>query len=108
MMPELDITSIVITVITMLGGTGAWAYYAKRLELNKKLEESELAEKNLYRDDLRERVAILEDRLENERRENDDLHSQIIELKTRMMEYTVRLEYLEKENLRLRAKAGEA
>ena len=107
-MPPLDITSIIITLLTVLGGTGAWNFYQKRLELNKQTEDKLLDDKNLYRDDLRERVAILEDRLENERRQNDDLHLQIAELKSKMVEYIVRLEYLEKENLRLRTKAGEA
>lgn len=107
-MPQLDLTSIIVTALTMLGGTGAWNYYSKKLELKNKSAEAEIQEKNLYRDDLRERVAILEDRLENERRENDALHIELGELKSKMMEYIVRLEYLEKENLRLRAKAGEA
>lgn len=107
-MPQLDLTSIIITGLTLLGGQGAWNYYQRKLELKTTAQQLDKDEKNLYRDDLRERVAILEDRLENERRENDDLHIQLSELKSKMMEYIVRLEYLEKENLRLRAKAGEA
>jgi len=106
-MPGLDLTSIIVTGLTLLGGQGAWNYYQRRLELRIAYESKDKDDKNLFRDDLRERVAILEDRLENERRQNDDLHLQIAELKSKMMEYIVRLEYLEKENLRLRTKAGE-
>jgi hypothetical protein len=106
-MPGLDLTSIIVTGLTLLGGQGAWNYYQRRLEFRIANERKDKDDKNLFRDDLRERVAILEDRLENERRQNDDLHLQIAELKSKMMEYIVRLEYLEKENLRLRTKAGE-
>lgn len=107
-MSEVDITTIIVTALTVLGGTGAWNYYQKKLELRNAANQLSIQDKNLYRDDLRERVAILEDRLEGERRHNDDLQLEIAELKSKMMEYIVRLEYLEKENLRLRAKAGEA
>ena len=58
----------------------------------------------MYRDDLRERVAVLESKLEQEREEKEKTTRELTEVMTKLTEYKVRLEFLEKENERLKFK----
>jgi len=103
----IDLTTLIVTVVGILGSAGAWQFYAKRMELKAKEKVEDKGEQNLYRDDLRERVAKLEQMLTTERETSNSYRIEITELKTTMAEYKVRLEFLEKENLRLKGKAGE-
>ena len=107
-METIDFNTLGITLVTILGSAGAWQYYTKKAELKAKAKTEEKTEHTLYRDDLRERVVALETRLEQERDVNSKLQVEIGELKTKLTEYKVRLEYLEQEKLRLSVKAGEA
>ena len=68
-MEQSDIITLLIAVIGTLGGAGAWQYYQKKLEIRTNQEEKQRGEQHVYRDDLRERVAILESKLEDERHE---------------------------------------
>jgi hypothetical protein len=97
-------TTIIVTVVTVLGSTGAWTYYQNKLKLNYDTKKEDKSEKNLYRDDLRERVAILETKLDEERIAKQQTTEEVIELRTKLTEYKVRLEFLEKENERLKFK----
>jgi hypothetical protein len=97
-------TTIIITVVTVLGSTGAWTYYQNRLKLKYQSAKEDKSDQNLYRDDLRERVAVLEERLEQERTAKETTTKEVIELRTKLTEYKVRLEFLEKENERLKFK----
>ena len=106
-MEDINLTTIIVTMVTLLGSAGAWQFYAKRMELRAKEKTADKGEQNLYRDDLRDRVAKLEQMLTTERDTNVNCRQEITELKTQMAEYKVRLEFLEKENLRLKGKAGE-
>lgn len=106
-MEGLDLNTIGITLMTVLGSAGAWKFWQRRLEAQITKEQQELKDKTLFRDDLRERVAVLESKLEEERQNAMLVSQKIIELKELVTEYKVRLEFLEKENQRLRAKAGE-
>jgi predicted nuclease with TOPRIM domain len=58
----------------------------------------------LYRDDLRERVAVLEEKLEQERAQKEKTSKELSDVLTKLTEYKVRLEFLEKENERLKYK----
>lgn len=99
-----DYTTIVITAVTVLGSTGAWTYYQNRLKLKYDSKKEDKSDQNLFRDDLRERVAVLESRLEQERTAKEKTTEEVIELRTKLTEYKVRLEFLEKENERLKFK----
>jgi hypothetical protein len=99
-----DYTTIVITAVTVLGSTGAWTYYQNRLKLKYDSKKEDKSDQNLFRDDLRERVAVLESRLEQERSAKEKTTEEVIELRTKLTEYKVRLEFLEKENERLKFK----
>jgi hypothetical protein len=97
-------TTIIVTVATVLGSTGAWTYYQNKLKIKYDAKREDKSDQNLYRDDLRERVAILEAKLDVERLEKQKTTEEVIELRTKLTEYKVRLEFLEKENERLKFK----
>ena len=96
--------TVIITIVSVLGSAGAWQFYQNRMKLKYQAEKEDKTDQNLYRDDLRERVAVLESRLEEERDEKDKRQDEITKLQTTLAEYKVRLEFLEKENERLRYK----
>jgi hypothetical protein len=91
-----------ITIITVLGSAGAWQFYQNRLKLKHQERQDDRGEQTLFRDDLRERVAILEQKLEESYAEKEKVSVRLAEVMTELAEYKVRLEFLEKENDRLR------
>jgi hypothetical protein len=97
-------TTIIVTAVTVLGSTGAWTYYQNKLKLKYESKKEDKSDQNLYRDDLRERVTILETKLDEERTAKQKTTEEVIELRTKLTEYKVRLEFLEKENERLKFK----
>ena len=99
-----EYTTIIITVVTVLGSTGAWTYYQNRLKLKYQSQKEDKSDQNLYRDDLRERVAVLEEKLEQERSQKEKTSQELVKVMTQLTEYKVRLEFLEKENERLKSK----
>lgn len=99
-----EYTTIIITVVTVLGSTGAWTYYQNRLKLKYQSQKEDKSDQNLYRDDLRERVAVLEEKLEQERSQKEKTTQELTKVMTQLTEYKVRLEFLEKENERLKYK----
>jgi flagellar motility protein MotE (MotC chaperone) len=99
---DSGILQTLITVITVLGSAGAWQFYQNRLKLKHEEKKDDRSEQTLFRDDLRERVAILEEKLEQAYREKDEVSERLAIVMTELAEYKVRLEFLEKENDRLR------
>lgn len=97
-------TTIIITIVTVLGSAGAWQFYQNRMKLKYQSEKDNKTDQNLYRDDLRERVAVLEEKLEQERNQKEKTASELAQVMTQLTEYKVRLEFLEKENERLKYK----
>lgn len=96
--------TILITVVSVLGSAGAWQFYQNRLKLKFEAEKSDKQDQNLFRDDLRERVAVLESRLDDANGERERRLNEVLTLQTTLTEYKVRLEFLEKENERLKAR----
>ena len=94
--------NIVITAVTVLGSAGAWQFYQNKLKLKHQEKQEDRSEQTLFRDDLRERVAVLEERLEQAYKEKADVSEKLINVTTQLAEYKVRLEFLEKENERLK------
>lgn len=97
-------TTIIITIVTVLGSAGAWQFYQNRMKLKYQAQKEDKTDQNLYRDDLRERVAVLEEKLEQERNQKEKTASELAQVMTQLTEYKVRLEFLEKENERLKFK----
>ena len=102
-MKDLDnVSTIVVTLITVLFSAGAWAFYEKKMKLSAEQEAMKNKEQNLYRDDLRERVRKLENLLEESSVEKDLMRQQILELSNEVSELRVKIQFLEKENDRLK------
>jgi predicted nuclease with TOPRIM domain len=100
----MDLTNILITLATVLTSAGAWQFYQNRLKMKIDKEQVDKKDQNLYRDDLRERVIVLETKLETTIKEKEGLLKEMGDLSTKVTEYKIRLEFLEKENERLKSK----
>ena len=96
--------TILITVVSVLGSAGAWQFYQNKMKLKFQAAKEDKSDQNMYRDDLRERVAVLESKLEQEREEKEKTTRELTDVMTKLTEYKVRLEFLEKENERLKFK----
>ena len=89
-----NLYSVLITAITVLGGTGAWRYYEKRA-LNKERDEE------FIRHDCKDRISKLEGLLEAAGKEKDELRMMVLELTKEVAALSVKVEYLTKENDKL-------
>lgn len=100
-MEQSDIITLLIAVIGTLGGAGAWQYYQKKLEIRTNLEEKQRGEQHIYRDDLRERVAVLESKLEDERKGRDELMEKFTKLTEETAALRVEVQFLREERDKL-------
>jgi len=89
-----NIYSVLITAITVLGGTGAWRYYEKRA-INKERDDE------FIRHDCKDRISKLEGLLEAACKEKDELRMMILSLTKEVAALSVKVEYLTKENDKL-------
>lgn len=99
---DTALAQTIITIVTVLTSAGAWQFYQNRLKIKHKEKLEDRSEHTLFRDDLRERVAILEERLEEAYSNKRKTEQKLTEVLTKLAEYKVRLEFLEKENERLK------
>ncbi len=93
-----NIYSVLITAITVLGGTGAWRYYEKRA-LNKERDDE------FIRHDCKDRISKLEALLEASSNEKDDLRNMVLALTKEVAALSVKVEFLTKENEELNKKS---
>jgi peptidoglycan hydrolase CwlO-like protein len=89
-----NLYSVLITAITVLGGTGAWRYYEKRA-INKERDEE------FIRHDCKDRISKLEGLLEAAGKEKDELRNMVLALTKEVAALGVKVEYLTKENDKL-------
>jgi len=97
-----NITTVVVTIITVLFSAGAWKFYEKKIKLKTDLEREDRTDQNMYRDDLRDRVKRLEQLLTDAAVEKNVMRDQILSLTKEVSSLQVKVEYLEKENQRLK------
>ena len=97
-----NLTTIVVTLITVIFGAGGWKFYESRMKLKAEQDTDEQTEKNIYRDDLRQRVRNLESLLKESSEEKDEMRSQILALTQEVSALRVKVDFLEKENDRLK------
>ena len=83
-----NIYSVIITAVTVLGGTGAWRYYEKRAA---KKEEDDRWIKN----DCTSRISKLETLLAESSKEKDEMRKIILNLTAQVAELRTRIEYLQ-------------
>jgi peptidoglycan hydrolase CwlO-like protein len=89
-----NIYSVLITAVTVLGGTGAFRYYEKRAQKKEKDDE-------FIRHDCKDRISKLEALLTQAGKEKDDLRMMILDLTKQVAALSVKVEYLTKENDKL-------
>jgi predicted RNase H-like nuclease (RuvC/YqgF family) len=92
-----NIYSVLITAVTVLGGTGAWRYYEKRADHKERDED-------FIRHDCKDRISKLEALLEASSKEKDDLRTMVLALTKEVAALSVKVEYLTKENEELHKK----
>jgi peptidoglycan hydrolase CwlO-like protein len=89
-----NIYSVVITAITVLGGTTAFRFYEKRAMRKERDEE-------FIRHDCKDRITKLETLLQESSKEKDELRSMVLALTKEVAALSVKVEYLTKENDKL-------
>jgi hypothetical protein len=101
-----NITQIIITVATVAGSAGIWKFFEARLRVKSEEKKSQLENSDgvQYRDDLKDRVRNMEALLARSADEKDELRSQVLLLTQEVSALRVKVEFLEKENDRLKNK----
>ena len=89
-----NIYSVLITAVTVLGGTGAWRYYEKRAVKKDRDDE-------FIRHDCKDRISKLEALLESASKEKDELRMMVLGLTKEVAALSVKVEFLTKENDKL-------
>ena len=89
-----NIYSVIITAMTVLGGTSAWRYYEKRAFRKEKDDD-------FVRQDCKNRISKLEALLEAAGTEKNDLRMMILDLTKQVAALSVKVEFLTKENEKL-------
>lgn len=89
-----NLYSVLITAVTVLGGTGAFRYYEKRAQKKEKDDE-------FIRHDCKDRISKLEALLVQAGKEKDSLRDMVLALTKEVAALSVKVEYLTKENEKL-------
>lgn len=89
-MENNNIWSVIITAITVLGGSQAFRYYEKRAMRKERDEE-------FIRHDCKDRIAKLETLLESSSKEKDELRNLVLKLTSEVAELRVKVEFLSKQ-----------
>jgi hypothetical protein len=87
-MDQNNMWSVLITAITVLGGTSAFRYYEKRAMRKERDDE-------FIRHDCKDRIAKLETLLETSSKEKDELRSMVLELTKEVAALRVKVEFFE-------------
>jgi hypothetical protein len=92
-----NLTTIIITTISVMFGAGGWKFYEFLIRNKREKDKEEKSEQSIYRDDLKIRV----DKLEIYK---DDCVMTMLDLKTELAKLKVTVEFLQKENEVLKIK----
>jgi polyhydroxyalkanoate synthesis regulator phasin len=94
---ESNITTIILAVIGVAGGAGAWQYYSKKLELKFQHNKESGKEQNVFRDQMLREMESVKHNLA-------EAQSKVLELTAEVHTLRERVKNLEKENDRLKSK----
>jgi uncharacterized coiled-coil protein SlyX len=83
-----NIFSVIITAITVLGGSAAFRFYEKRAQKRERDED-------FIRHDCKDRISKLEALLGESSKEKDEMRKQILELATLVAKLQTQVEYLQ-------------
>lgn len=104
----MDYSQVIIVIVTtagtVLGSSAVWKYWEARAKEKERTAEIERKEENMFRDDLRERVAVLESKLEKAEQEKHDLQQEMLRLVEKIAALSVEVQFLRSENTTLREK----
>lgn len=89
--------TIILAVIGVLGGAGAWQYYSKKLELKFQQSKENGKEQNVFRDQMLREMEVVKANLA-------EAQSKVLELTAEVHTLRERVKNLEKENDRLKSK----
>lgn len=92
-----NVYSVLITAITVLGGSAAWRFYEKKAQRRQRDDE-------FIRVDCKERIVKLELLLNQSSSEKDEMRGMILDLTKEVAALSVKVEYLTKENTELEKK----
>lgn len=92
-----NIWTVIVTAITVLGGTTAFRYYEKRAMYRER-------DADFIRHDCKDRISKLEALLAESSREKDEMRGLIIKLTAEVAELRTKVEFLSKENNKLKIK----
>jgi hypothetical protein len=87
--------TVLVTAITVLGGTTAFRYYERRAIHREKDED-------FIRHDCKDRITKLEALLEESSREKEEMRSLILKLTAEVAELRIKVEFLTHENTKLK------
>ena len=90
-----NIWTVLVTAMTVLGGTTAFRYYERRAMHREKDED-------FIRHDCKDRIAKLEALLEESSNEKDELRNLILKLTSEVAELRTKVEFLTHENTKLK------
>lgn len=93
-MDNNNMYTVLITAISVLGGTTAFRYYEKRA-IRKERDD------DFIRHDCRDRIAKLEALLLESSKEKDEMRALILQLTAQVAELRMKVEYLSDENEKL-------
>jgi|TARA_R110002020_G_scaffold193468_12_gene393859 predicted nuclease with TOPRIM domain len=101
-----NLTEIITILGGVLGTAGLWKFAESRMKLRaeQKKEEIENSDGHQYRDDLKKRVTKMEELLAESAKEKDELRSSVLKLTEEVAMLRTKVEFLEKENERLKMK----
>ena len=91
--------TVLITAITVLGGSAAFRFYEKRYQKKERDDD-------FIRHDCKDRISKLEALLAQSSKEKDELRIMVLNLTKEVAALSVKVEYLTKENEELHKKAG--
>ena len=86
-----NIYTVLIAVVSTLGGASAWRFYEKRAQ---KKDENDRWVKN----ECQSRITKLETLLETSSKEKDELRNMVLKLSVQVAELTTKIAYLESAN----------
>ena len=86
-----NIYTVLVTAITVLGGSAAWRYYEKRAMHRERDDD-------FIRHDCKDRITKLEALLEAAGKEKDEMRSQILELVAEVAALRTEIKYLTDKN----------
>ena len=94
-MENSNIWTVLITAITVLGGTTAFRYYERRAMHRERDDD-------FIRHDCKDRISKLEALLEDSSKEKDELRSLILKLTSEVAELRTKVDFLSQENTKLK------